>query len=175
MYLHISFKSDLAGLWKPKLPDGMELKESKDAKYPEPNIPRISLAPSVEKCFSSIYPNVSSFFEEKKYPYMDFFVYTPKEALITKICHIPSDVLTEKRQVWDAHFTKEIWVTKPLDMFLLKKVRIYNPGENAEFYSVHPFNIKSNPPLELSPKDIRVKTLTVYPNPWTLRSSRLEW
>lgn len=174
MYLHISFKDNLAGVWEPKLPNGMELKESNDVEYPEPNIPRISLAPTEEKCFDSIYPNVSSFFEEKNYPYMDFFVYTPAKKL-KREDFIPTKILTQRKYIWDAHFTEEIWAIKPLEMKLVKKIRVFNPGENPDFNLVHPFKIKSNAARGLSPKNIRVMLLEVYPEFWTLRKTKLEW
>lgn len=162
MFYHISFKEDLAGIWTPRLPVGSELEASQDAKYSEPNIPRISLAPSIEKCFTSIYPNVSQFFEEKRYPYMDFFVYTPKDKL-NKNDFTSAKELTEKRYVWDAHVTKEIWVTKPIELLLINKVRIFNPGKNAPFQLVKPFGLTSEEALPLAPKDINVRLLHIFP------------
>lgn len=158
-YYHISFNGNLAGVWKPKLPDGSELTDTKISEYPEPDTPRICIAPSLLQSFYSVYPNVSQFFEEKNYPHMDFFVYTPEnvESLV------PQKVLTDKRFVWDAHITGEVWLTKPTRMKLNGKIRVMNPG-NAPFLVTHPFDDKKLPLREVAPKKVEIKILKEITN-----------
>lgn len=98
---HISFKSDLEGIWKPRNP----INEGIDT---EPDLPRISCAPTIEQCFQAIYPNISNLFEEKNFPYMEFYVYSPVLDGSERVLY--SDQLTNNHIVPDAHMTDEVCV-----------------------------------------------------------------
>ena len=70
---HISFKDNLEGEWKPRPPDGFQIKakeknKEKEVNITEPKTPRISCSTDLKKCFYAIYPNISFFFETKKFP-----------------------------------------------------------------------------------------------------------
>lgn len=149
--LHISFDRTLEGIWLPKLPATIENCEK--SIYSEPEIPRICLAPSVKECFWAIYPNISNIFEIQNMPYMDFYVYSP--ILIPGTPIITPDVLTEKRLVLDAHVTNEHWVLSNIDMKLISKVRVYNPG-SCRFISFKPFNDHCMNRLDLAPMVINI-------------------
>lgn len=53
----------------------MDLMEVSHIYISEPEFPRISVSPTVEQCIMAIYPNISHYFEERNYPYMDLYVY----------------------------------------------------------------------------------------------------
>lgn len=153
-FLHLSFDGELEGIWKPKLPDGLLMEEDvvlSDDQFTEPDWPRISVSISVEGAFRAIYPNVSHYFEEEKYPYMDFFVYSPKGKNIGIMT--PKE-LQDGKYVHDAHITQEHVILEKVEMVQLDKVRIYNTSKDNGL-QYRPFN---DPALEEryhSPKKIR--------------------
>lgn len=151
---HLSFQPKLSGVWFPQLPVGTNTA----CQYPEPDIPRISLSPSIEDCFRAIYPNVSKYFEEKLYPSMDFYVYEPiltgNEIILTP------DMLTDKGHVHDAHMTREHCIINPTYLKCSGQVRIFNTNDSPNIY-YRPFN-KWNKPRYLAPAIINwVKCDTV--------------
>lgn len=128
---HISFRDDLEGKWKPRNPVG-DSKSNLKSEYPEPDLPRISLSPTIEQCFQAIYPNVKQFFEEKHFPYMEFYVYTPKLRGTERI--LTPKELTDKRYVHDAHMTDEYCILDPVYMQLHSKIRILNTEKSKMLY-----------------------------------------
>lgn len=148
---HISFDGDLEGEWKPQTPAGLE----KEGKYAEEDTPRICVSPTIKQCFQAIYPNVFRYFENKDYPYMDIFVYQP-QPLIKGIVYPKK--LTKERWVFDAHVTDEHWITEPVKMKLIGKVRIFNTNKSS-FVKSHPYNDPKEPICELFPKDIKISLL----------------
>lgn len=150
---HISFKNNLAGIWQPVLPAGMELGSGK---YPEPKQPRISVSPDVIGCFRGVFPNVSKFFEEKNFPHMDFYVYSPVfdggERIWTP------ELLTTNKAVWDAHVTKEHSILDSVTMGRVGEVRIYNTNKSPTMMT-HPFDDINEPEQSVGPKEIKFKWL----------------
>lgn len=136
---HISFKGDLEGLWTPRNPDGLEPTDDgyKSEAYPEPLLPRISCAPTIIQCFQAIYANVKHYFDDKKYPYMEFYVYSPVLKGNEKI--LTPEVLTRKKMVHDAFLTKEHAICSPVKMELLARIKISNIKQVEKIY-YHPFN-----------------------------------
>ena len=154
LYLHLSFDGKLAKLIKPRLPATID--SSSKGEYPEPDIPRICLSPTIRQCFLAIYPNIHHYFTEKFYPYMDFYLYRPKT--IAKDSVVTTEELTNKRYVHDAHVTGEIWLTRPTRFVLIDRVRVFNTNSSKGLY-YHPFNKPSLPLKYLAPKSIRYETL----------------
>lgn len=150
---HISFDSSLEGTWEPLIPAGSAINKTE---LSEPDIPRISLSPTIEECFKAIYPNVSKYFEIENYPYMEFYVYSPvltgKERIWT-----PS-YLTNNRLVHDAHETNEHCILVPTYMRLVKKVKILNTNRSEDLM-YYPFNDKNLEQKYLCPKTIHVKEI----------------
>ena len=145
---HISFRGDLDGEWEPKLPDGTDL--TKQTKYTETELPRICFSPSIEQCFQAVYPNISFYFETKKFPYMDFYVY----QLDTSVKVVTPDILTKERMVHDAHITGEhIAITKS-QVNLIGKVRINNTAGCPDLH-YHPYDDQKEPRLFLAPHNIQ--------------------
>lgn len=150
--LHLSFKGDLPLTLRPQLPAGTELNQA--GLYPEPDQPRVSFAPTVLQCFQAIYPNVSHFFEIRKFPYMDFFLYEAADD--TNIGVVTNAELVSRRYVWDAHVTGEMWATKPVRVNKVGKVRVYNTNK-CPMLETHPFNDIDLPLQGVGPKDIDLK------------------
>jgi hypothetical protein len=130
---------------------------SKNNETSEPNVPRISFALTVLGCFQAIYPNVSHYFEEEKYPYLDFYVYRPKFTGRERI-RWPED-LTNDRWVWDAHITSELVALDPVQMVLDGKVRIFNCADR-DGIETHLFDDISLPTRMVYPVDIDFKSLS---------------
>jgi hypothetical protein len=148
--LHISFRK-LPSILKPQLPAGSNTKKSK---YSEPEVPRVSFSPTIEKCFQAIYPNVSKYFEEENYPYMTFYVY---QAQLTS----SNDVMTpqeliQKRWVHDAHMTEEHIVLNPVRIKLIGKWDVLNTSKSPDLM-YRPFNDPKEPMKYLAPKQIKIK------------------
>lgn len=158
IFYHISFQDNLEGIWYPTTPKGSNTSEKTD--FSEPDIPRISVAPSIENCFRAIYPNISENFEINKLPYMDFFVYHPLEIIKKKTLNW--EELTKRKYVHDAHVTKETWIIEPVKMILISKIRIFNTDKpnNELFY--RPFDDEKQKSLYHSPKNIDIRILKQY-------------
>lgn len=158
---HISFKnSTYQGMWSPNNPDGFD--ESKEVvgdtsfPYPEPNLPRISVSPTIEQCFRGVFPNVAHYFEEKNYPYMDYNVFRPRftgrESII-----LPEE-LTKQRMVWDACVTDETCILDSVYMQWCGQVRIFNTNASPTMF-IHPFGDPANKLESVGPATIRYKWL----------------
>jgi hypothetical protein len=153
---HISFNDKLEGVWDPEFnqkPDENHPAEPEGDPfpYPEPNIGRISVAPTIKGCFVGVYPNVAKYFEEKNYPYMLFQIYTPvfkgNERIVTP------EVLTKDRLVWDAVATHEYLILDHVQMNHWGTVEILNPNKYNTRY-IHPFGDKSLPLESVGPADV---------------------
>lgn len=157
-FLHLSFKGDLEGLWYPRQPAGYE-HGPKNELLRETSIPRISFSPTYLQCFQAIYRNVSHYFEEQKFPHMDFYVYTPiltgKERIITP------DILTQRRMVWDAHITEEHCILDPVKVVLHSKIRILNSAKVQEI-TVYPYNNRRLKAERIKPAQIECRILRRY-------------
>lgn len=142
---HISFRDHLDGLWTPRLPDGNYASGDKETgEFPEPKVARISFSSSLEGCFYAIYHNISQYFEINKYPYMDFFVYSPILTGNEKIWN--PQFLTKKRLVHDAHVTNEYCILTPVKVKCIGKLRVFNPltrSKKIEEVKYFPFNDRS--------------------------------
>lgn len=157
---HISFNSKLEGEWDPEFNQKEDENHpavpdpAKEAFYPEPNIGRISVAPTIEGCFVGVFPNVSKFFEEKKYPHMNFFVYSPEFAGGERV--VTPETLTKDRLVWDAHVTKEYLILDKVEMRLVGELEVKNTNKSPTAYT-HPFDDKQEPVASVGPEHIRFK------------------
>jgi hypothetical protein len=152
--MHLSFRGDLEGVWRPRNPHGDG--HSVGGQHSEPDLPRVSLAPTVEDCFRAIYPNVAHYFEHHKYPHMDFHVYRPvfqgSETVVT-----PQE-LTRSRMVHDAHMTSEYCVLSRLRMRHAGRVRVFSTN-CSPFLSHHPFADRLRDSISFAPRDVRWKAL----------------
>lgn len=144
---HLSFNDELEGIWKPKMPVGDG--ETVGGKFSEPEFPRICVAPSIEQCFWALYPNISRFFEELNYPYIQMTAYVPKLTEDTAI--ISNQEIIRRRLVHDAHITGEVMITSPVYMKKHSVVKIANPVRNKTVM-YRPFNDKNEPLKFLSHK-----------------------
>lgn len=150
---HLSFRDDLPTVLTPKQPDGSA---TTTGKLTEILPPRVSFAPSIQQCFSAIYPNVSKYFEEHNYPHMDMFVYCP----LSVGKKIPKDTILES--VWDSHITDEVCYTTNIKVIRVAKIRITNPHLNKfrEDIYTNPFNNPMAKRRYVSPK---IEFTTVNP------------
>jgi hypothetical protein len=131
---HISFDGTLTGTWIPRNPDGFTDRLSAMS---EPDLPRISLSPTIQQCFQAIYPNVYRYFEEEHYPNMEFYVYEPQFVGYERV--LPPKYLTHNHLVHDAHLTDEYCILDQVTMQLVGKVMIQNT-QHSSFLQYHPFD-----------------------------------
>lgn len=143
---HLSFAKLQTAVWKPRLPSGYATETV--SSFREHDIPRICVSSSIEGAFYAVYPNVAKYFEEEKYPHMDFFVYSPDVRLSTKI--MTPEELTRKRYVWDAHVTKEYDILTPVRMRPNGKVRFFNTT-SQEWIKTRPFDDPTQPLVDIAP------------------------
>lgn len=151
---HISFNDNLPSILHPKIPNG-----STDTvtEFSEILPPRVCFAPTIRQCWLAIYPNVSKYFEEDKYPWMDFYVYKYKG---TSTHHpIPRETMLGKVQ--DAHITDEVSFIVPVPIKRIAKIRIYNPEPNPVLVYHRPYNDRSKTPLVTGPEIVYL-TLESY-------------
>lgn len=155
---HISFNSKLEGTWIPKNPDGEP--GGIYVKYPEPDLPRISVAPTIRNCFMGIYPNISALFEKQNVPYVDFTVYNPIFKGSERI--ISPDELSKYRMVVDAHVTQEWCILDKVYMQNIGLVRVNNTySDDAPFVKYTPFGDHTLPEvIELAPEEFDAKLLS---------------
>lgn len=160
---HISFNGELAGVWDPEFnqkPDENHpetIDPDKIPFYPEPSIGRISVAPTIEGCFRGVYPNVYRYFEEKRYPHMDFFVYSPEFEGSERV--VTPDILTSQQIVWDACITKEYLILDKVKMVLVGKVRIQNTNKEPTL-KIYPFANNKLEKESVGPETIKVSWLS---------------
>jgi hypothetical protein len=154
---HISFDGSLEKTWYPQNPAGSE--QSHASSTSEPDLPRISCAPTIEQCFQAIYPNVCRYFEKENYPHMDFYVYQPQlkgsERVLT-----PED-LRKSRFVHDAHMTQEYCILDPVYMKRTMKVTITNTNK-SEFMKHRPFADGRFKERWFAPKEVRYEVVERY-------------
>lgn len=151
-FYHISFDSSLAGIWKPRTPAGMEnnsnAKAAKDDTISEPNIPRICMSPDIEGCWRGVYPNVVSLAHSPRAKKgMLFHVYVA-EIDLNDPNFVNNKTIVEKRLVWDAHHSREVWYTGELKMMNYELIRIFPDVDEVNY--IHPFNDYSVPKREAS-------------------------
>ena len=166
---HISFRDNLEGVWEPRNPDGMDGEtdggtdgEKTDISEPdisEPDFPRISFSPTIKQCFQAIYPNVWKYFEEKNFPYMEFFVYSPRLSGRERV--LTPRQLTERRFVHDAHVTEEHCVLDKVFMERIARIRVLNTNKERRTY-YHPFNSKQYDRWRLAPSVVRFEVMEVF-------------
>lgn len=154
---HISFDDSLEGMWDPELPAGSDTGRRTDTS--EPDIPRISCAPTLKQCFQAIYPNISKYFEEKNYPHMTFYVYQPELTGNERV--LTPDDLIEKHYVHDAHLTGEYCILDPVYMKKTMEIKIANTND-SEFMYYHPFNDQTSEKQGFAPKDVKIKIIKHY-------------
>lgn len=137
---HLSFSGKKEGVWKPLTPAGTEEVDQDEVEFGEPLVPRISLSPTLEKCFRAIYPNIDFYFHHHKFPHLDIYAYRPKFKGHENV--VKPETLTEQRWVWDAHVTEEHWVLEAVEMELVGRYRFYNTekGSKDRGYKTKPFN-----------------------------------
>lgn len=151
---HISFNSKLEGIWDPEFnqkPDENHPEVADPSNtpwYPEPNLGRISTAPSIPGCFVGVFPNVSKFFEEKKFPHMNFYVYTPVFKGSERV--VEPETLTKDRLVWDAIFTGEHLILDEVYMRLVGEIEILNTNKLQTAY-IYPFGDRKEPLASVGP------------------------
>lgn len=120
---HLSIDPNLGGRWRPRQPLGMS-DNTKDTCEDLP--PRICVSPTIEQCFWAIYPNVSQFFEKKKYPYILMYVYRLESNASIKFIE-PSEVITK---VHDAYMTSEVCITTPVVLYKVARIKVFNCVKN---------------------------------------------
>lgn len=147
---HISFKDNLSKVMKPRQPHGTGTSE--DGKMKEELPPRVSFSPTIQQCFSAIYPNISHVFEDvndgKGYPYIYMYVYVPVDD---KALQIPESVV--RKNVWDSHVTGEVCFKTDVNVRLAAKIKIPNPYRKGKVVDINakPYN-KGTEEIFLSPK-----------------------
>lgn len=110
-YKHLSTKANLS-LLTPEIPK--EILAHKDTTLEDYTIPRICLAPTVSKCLLGIQLNDSDFVDDKD---KLFYIYKPINFKYQDI--ISNNYIVKHRLVFDAHITKEVWYTEPLEVQLI--------------------------------------------------------
>lgn len=136
---HLSFRRDLPSTIDPRRPDGIQDDNPlyEEEVFPEPDIPRFSCSPTIIQCFQAIYANVKHFFNERHYPHLDFYVYTPEITEETEV--LTPDDLTKRRMVHDAFMTGEHCILNKFKLIKIAKVRIKRIS-NVEKIYYNPFN-----------------------------------
>lgn len=156
---HLSFDGNKEGVWYPQIPAGSDIGEKTDLS--EPDTPRISFSETLEGCFRAIYPNVSQYFEEKHFPWMEFYVYTPVLNSKTKIVY--QKELTKKHLVHDAHITGEIWILSSVAVEKVTKIKVLNTISKGDL-TYRPFNEHKFERRFHSPKVIEIEIMEDYKN-----------
>lgn len=150
---HISFKDSLEGRWVPKKPDGDYDHKTDQSLLPETTDARISLSPTIEKCFQAIYANVKHLIRKDKA--LNFNVYTPLFTGEEWIVY--PDALAKQKFVHDAHVTKEHCVVSPVYMKHIGEVSITTTGDKDKL-NYYAYGVKDeNGYYGWVPKNVSVK------------------
>lgn len=141
---HLSFNDTLPPILVPRQPaDSGGNTSNLVEKLP----PRVSFSPTIQQCFSAIYPNISQYFEKLNYPYMDMYVYCP----VKWGKQIPTNTILEK--VWDSHITGEVCYQEPVQVVKVAQIRIRQVGNQGseQMIFAQPFNNPFMKPRFISP------------------------
>jgi hypothetical protein len=123
IFYHVSTDVHHSGVFEPRIPECRH-KDQEDS-----TTPRISVAPTIEDCFTAI-PNGGSHLEElnmeQRGYYLVFRIDTEKLG-ISEEHIISSDFLFQNDLVRDAEITNEHWITTPFvvpeeDRFMIKLI-----------------------------------------------------
>lgn len=107
----------LSGFLKPRIPNNYFTKNG----FEDSKTPRVSFAPSVDKCLAGLSQNV----EGKIY-----YVYSPKD--ISK-CDVYKP---NSKAVPDSKITDELWVTNPVEIAQVGKIKVTgNQGKDGKRFS----------------------------------------
>lgn len=159
---HLSFNSQIEGIWVPKPPDGDGVVSDDPNLFAEPGDARISLSPTLEQCFQAVYANVKHLFEQSPDGKLTFSIYTPKFTGKERI--VTPDTLTKERMVHDAHITGEHCVLDPLMMVWSGQVIVDKPSDSKKIH-YYAFGKKAKTYYGWVPGDIRLKRLPVKSKP----------
>ena len=89
--------------------------------YEDNTTPRVSFAPSIDKCLAGLSQNLDD---------KEFYVYSPKDISKCEV-YKPND-----KAVPDSKITEELWITNDVELKPVKKIRITgNRGEDGKVYS----------------------------------------
>lgn len=92
-----------------------------DNGYEDNETPRVSMAPTIDKCLAGLSQNL----EDKS-----FYVYAPKEI---KKCEVYKP---NTRAVPDCEITEELWITNPVELKEIKQIKITgNRNEDGKTYN----------------------------------------
>jgi hypothetical protein len=138
IYYHVSTDVHHSGVFEPRIPSCRH-KQAEDS-----SIPRISVAPSIEDCFTAI-PNGGSHLDvlnmERRGYYLIFRIDTEKLG-ISEEHIISSDTLFQKDLVRDAEITNEHWITTPFvvpdeDRFMIKLISWEETAHDVVPYKIY--------------------------------------
>lgn len=102
---------------KPRVPNNYLTKNG----YEDKETPRISFAPSIDKCLAGLSQNLDD---------KTFYVYSPKDLSKCEV-YKPNE-----KAVPDSKITDELWITNPVELQPVKKIKITgNRGEEGKIYS----------------------------------------
>lgn len=102
---------------KPRVPKNYLTKNG----YEDGETPRVSFAPSIDQCLAGLSQNLDD---------KTFYVYEPVD--ISK-CEVYKP---NKKAVPDSEITNELWITNPVEIKQVKKIKITgNRGEDGKVYS----------------------------------------
>lgn len=155
---HLSFNSNLEGVWSPQLPDGEYGAVSDPNLHPEPDTARISLSPTLEGCFQAVYANVKHLFKNSPDRTLEFSVYKAQFKGNERI--VTPDKLSKYRMVHDAHITLEHCVLDPLKMVHVGKVIVCEPKDKDRL-DYHAFGVPKSDIYGWLPHPVRFKSVSV--------------
>lgn len=118
---------------------------------------RVCFAPTLEGCFVGIWTAHKKHFFEYNYPFLELFVYQLTEYEDGKM-NTDKDI-HERREVWDAVFSQEHYVTGWCNVKRIAKIRVYKPTA-SEWVKVYPFLDERYEPKDI-PKP-RIEIVTSY-------------
>lgn len=166
---HLSFNGNIAGMWDPKLPDGLY---GEKGDLSEPDVPRISVSPTLKQCFQAIYPNISKYFEKENYPYLIFYVYVPLFTGNEKVW--TPEILKMDKLVHDAHITGEHAILNSVEMVLYQKIKIKNT-KNSKDLMYRPFDDNKYTSRFLSPADVNIEVIETFHIKQNNGNKHLNW
>lgn len=134
--------------------------------------PRICASPTIDGCIMAIgYNNVigekrdENGVQYKKHGYRDFYVYATEKSRGT---YVPNEKIVNKKLVFDAHMTGEVWFTSPTKFEKVGKIRIYN--KNPKTFDYKPLRGSEYFLTQIKPKPESMTAEDV-----TLRMYKYKW
>ncbi|MBO4736442.1 MAG: GNAT family N-acetyltransferase [Paludibacteraceae bacterium] len=121
MVFHVTPEKHADGqVWKPRVPDYLDPYNPEETGFEDNTTPRICFSTSIEGCLNGITVNLPRHNPDQ---FDKLYVYIPEKPW-KEYKHKTNKELVNKKLVYDANVTREVWIMEPVRMKLYGVIRV---------------------------------------------------